>query len=223
MRGARPNFRFLLLAALAVGFSFTFASAALDIAGPVLLAWKGGGVALLAVYAAMRGRDLDGWLLTAVMALGALGDVLIDTLGATAGGGAFLVGHAVAIILYGRNLRRPGLGRWEWGVCLALPLGALAIALLGVPSQAFSGGVALYVLGVSAMAALAFVSRFRRDRVALGAVMFLVSDLLIVTHLAPAHEPRAVSVAIWLLYFGGQTLITLGVTAAREDRASPTV
>ena len=152
------------------------------------------------------------------MALGALGDVLIDALGATAGGAVFLVGHVVAIMLYARNLRR--LRGIDWGVCVALPLGAMAIAGLWVPRPAFDVGVTFYVLGVSAMAAFAFASRFRRDRVALGAAMFLVSDLLIVTHLPPAIEPRAVSIAIWLLYFGGQALITLGVTAERKGGAS---
>ena len=145
--------RFLLWAALAVRLSFTFASAAPQIAGPAKLAWKGGGVALLAIYAAARARDADGWLLAGVMTLSALGDVLIDAMGAAAGGGAFLVAHVVAIVLYARNLR-PRLGPADLGVGVALPLAATAIAVWGVPRQAFDGGVALYVLGVSAMAGL---------------------------------------------------------------------
>lgn len=208
--------RLLLVAALAVGLSFTLASADRGFASPAMLAWKGGGVALLAGYAAVRARDLDGWLLAGVMAFGALGDVLIDALGAMAGAGAFFVAHVVAVILYARN-PRPRLGWVERGVCAALPLAAMAIAVLCVPRQAFSGGMALYLLGVSAMAAFAFASRFRRGRVALGAVMFVVSDMLIVTHLPPVREPRAVSIAIWLLYFVGQVLITLGVSAGNED------
>lgn len=206
----------LLLAAFAVGLSFTLAFAVAGLPGPVMLAWKGGGVALLAAYAATRARDTDGRLLAAVMALGALGDVLIDALGATAGGGAFLLAHVVAVVLYARS-PRPRLGWAEKGVCIALPLTALAIAVLFVPREAFGGGVALYVLGVSTMAAFAFASRFRRDRAALGAVMFLASDLLIVTHLPPAHEARTVSIAVWLLYFVGQALITMGVSAEVGD------
>ncbi len=42
------------------------------------MAWKGAGVALLAVYAALKARNLDGWLICAVMAFGALGDVLLE-------------------------------------------------------------------------------------------------------------------------------------------------
>ena len=212
--------RFILVAALAVGLSFNLASAVAGLPGPAMLAWKGAGVALLAAYAAARARNLDGWLLAGVMACGALGDVLIDALGAVAGGVAFLIAHVVAVILYARN-PRPPLGRAERAVCIALPLAAMAIAVLCVPPQAFNGGVALYVLGVSAMAGFAFASRFRRDRVALGAVMFLASDLLIVTHLPPAQEPRAVSIAIWLLYFLGQALITLGVSAGFEGDVTP--
>jgi uncharacterized membrane protein YhhN len=49
-------------------------------------------------------------LLVAVMAFGALGDVLLETSGMTVGALAFLAGHVVAIVLYLRN-RRPRLSR----------------------------------------------------------------------------------------------------------------
>jgi len=45
--------------------------------------------------------------------------------------------------------------------------------------RAAAPGVAVYSLGLALMAATAWTSRFPRFRVGIGAVMFLVSDLLI--------------------------------------------
>jgi uncharacterized membrane protein YhhN len=75
------------------------------------------------------------------------------------------------------------------------------------------------------MAACAYLSRFRRDRVALGALMFLVSDQLIFARAGPLHGLAWVSDAVWILYFGGQTLIAMGVAEGlaqdREHASAP--
>src|SRR3546814_10762347 len=73
--------------------------------GPGVIAWKGAGVALLAAWAVSAARDLDGWLIAVVLALGAAGDVLLEAAGMIAGAAAFLAGHLVAIWLYARNRR----------------------------------------------------------------------------------------------------------------------
>ena len=63
------------------------------------------------------------------------------------------------------------------------------------------------------MAASAWISRFPRQLTGLGALMFVVSDLLIFyrTGRPIAREPW-LGFAVWGLYFAGQTLIVLGVT-----------
>src|SRR4051812_15579246 len=111
----------LLIAAIVAGVSF-MASWGLHLPPAAALGWKGSGVALLALFAASRARTLDGWLLTAVMAFGALGDVLLETSGMTVGALAFLAGHIVAIGLYLRN-RRP-----------TLTLSQMLLAILLVPA-----------------------------------------------------------------------------------------
>ena len=73
--------------------------------GPAIIAWKGAGVGLLALWAAAQARSVDGWLIVAVMALGALGDVLLDAIGLETGAAAFAAGHILAIILYARRRR----------------------------------------------------------------------------------------------------------------------
>jgi len=71
-------------------------------------------------------------------------------------------------------------------------------------------GIALYAAGLGAMAASAWVSRFPRYRVGLGAVMFVASDLLIFSKMGPLAGARIPSILIWPLYFAGQALIAWG-------------
>jgi uncharacterized membrane protein YhhN len=192
----------LFLAAIIAGLSYWPASQlALD---PVLLiAWKGAGVALLALWAAGRARSADGWLLAAVMALGAAGDVLLEV-ALTLGGAVFLAGHLVAIVLYLRNRNR-----WVgWWPLLLVPLVSGAAALLPAEPSAASG-MALYGFGVAAMAACAAMSRFRLA--AIGALMFVASDLLIFARLGPLAGSWLPTLLVWPLYFIGQALIAWDV------------
>ena len=208
----------LLIAAIVAGAGY-MASWGWPMPFAATTAWKGAGVALLALYAASRARSLDGGLLAAVMALGAAGDVLLETHGLTTGALAFLAGHLVAIGLYLRN-RRQNLGAPDWALAALLIPATAAIAFALPADRAAAPGVALYALGLSAMAASAWLSRFRRDRVALGALMFLVSDLLIFARAGPLHGQPWLNDAVWILYFGGQTLICTGVVESLEARSA---
>jgi uncharacterized membrane protein YhhN len=200
----------VLAAAVAAGVSYV-AGWFLAIPVPVATAWKGTGVGLLALYAALNARNLDGWLLVAVMAFGALGDVLLETHGLVTGALAFLAGHLTAIGLYLRN-RRPALANGDWAVALALVSLVTVAAYLLPPERVGAGAIALYALGLAAMASAAWLSRFPRALVAAGALMFVVSDLLIFLRTGrPALDVFPMGLAVWGLYFGGQTLIAMGV------------
>lgn len=200
----------ILLVALIAGASF-YLNHWLELRGPGEVVWKGAGVALLALWAAMRARNAGGWLIALVLALGALGDVLLETHGLTIGALAFLAGHLVAVLLYQRNARRPG-----W---LAVPI-ALGVAFLAwrLPvDRDAAGGIAIYALGLGAMAGSALVSRF--PLAAVGAVLFVVSDLLIFARLGPLAASPLPGLLIWPTYFAGQALIAWGVvtTVRRGD------
>lgn len=202
--------RIVLAAAILAGVSYV-GSWFLDLPPAAATTWKGLGVALLAVYAALSARSLDGGLLALVMAFGALGDVLLETHGLVTGALAFLAGHLVAILLYLRNCRRP-LGGPDWAVGVGLLVAVPVIAFLLPPDRAGAGLIALYALGLAAMSAAAWLSRFARQLVALGAVMFVVSDLLIFLRTGrPALDGFPTALAVWGLYFGGQALIAVGV------------
>ena len=206
-----------LLAAIIGGTSYVLAWG-MNLPPAWDLAWKGTGVGFLAVFAALRARSLDGWLLTAMMAFGMLGDVLLGV-NFIVGALAFLVGHLVAIGLYLRN-RRPALSRSQLALALLLVPASVIIAFLLPADRAQAPGVAVYAAGVAAMAACAWISRFPRYWTGLGAVFFLVSDLLIFARMGPIAPTFTVGLAVWGLYFAGQTMICLGVSGRLAEEAA---
>ncbi len=208
--------RIVLVAALVAGFSFLWLVIQ-QAQGPGVIAWKGAGVVLLALWCAMHARSLDGWLITAVMALGAAGDVLLETHGQEAGAAAFLGGHLVAIALYLRN-RRPTLS-FSQALLAVLVVPVVVYKAYGWTGEAMA---AAYALGLGLMAATAWVSRFPRYRVGLGAMLFVASDLLIFARMGPLESTIWTGSLIWLLYFAGQALIATGVvrTLSTEARGS---
>jgi uncharacterized membrane protein YhhN len=176
--------------------------------GAAQIALKGSAVAVLAVAAAAAARTRDGWLLTAVMTLGALGDVLIEFY-MIAGAGAFAAGHAVAIALY-LSYRRPGpLPMSQQAAAGALLITAPLLWLLA--GDAKDAGIALYAALLCAMAASAWTSRFPRYRTGVGALLFVVSDAFILARLGGNVDPALAELLIWPLYAAGQILIFIGV------------
>lgn len=210
--------RWLWIAALVGGISFMIAVVQ-HWEGPAIVAWKGSGVTLLALWAAANARGLYGWLICAVMALGAIGDVLLETSGMIPGAIAFLAGHAVAIFLYLRHYRQKTTLSQRLLIALTVPA-AILIACMLMPASGRLG-IATYAFFVSAMAASAWGSQFPRYRTGIGAMMFLASDLLIFSAEGGALSRSVTMWLIWPLYFGGQALIAWGVvrTLSRQPAA----
>jgi uncharacterized membrane protein YhhN len=207
------------LVALSIAFGLSYISIqGLSWSHDLTTGWKGAGVGLLAIAAAIEARGRDGWLLALLLALGALGDILLEAIGLTTGAIAFMAAHGVAIILYLANRRATLTGSQSMLVLLLVPLSAfIAWSLPGDRAQAL--GVTLYAVFVAAMAAAAWASRFPRLRTGLGAMMFLLSDLFIFARMGALEGTIWVSPAIWLLYYLGQLLIFLGVTRSLKDRS----
>ena len=200
-----------LLAAIAAATIYFFVRD-WPIGEPWLILLKGAGVGFLAIYALARHASADGRLLALVMALSALGDMLLE-LDFLWGGAAFFASHLAAMTLYLRNLRaRP-----------ASSQKALAIALLiATPLIAWllthDIGVTLYALALGGMAACAWMSRFPRYRVGFGAVLFVISDWLIFARMGPLGESALPGLLIWPAYFAGQFLIATGVIQTLRRR-----
>ncbi|MDB5678125.1 MAG: lysoplasmalogenase [Sphingomonas bacterium] len=207
MSSAAPKFPLLFVAALVAGVSYWIGGQHTE---PALLpmAWKGSGVGLLALWAALNARNRDGWQIAAVLALGALGDVVLERSQA-GGGGAFLAGHIVAAALYWRHHRMKRTPS-QTALALLLLVGTPLIAFLLPADRAAAPLIAVYALGLGAMAGSAWASTFPRYRLGIGAVMFAASDLLIFAKLGPLAASPLLHLLIWPLYFGGQALIAWG-------------
>jgi hypothetical protein len=78
--------------------------------------------------------------------------------------------------------------------------------------------IGAYAWMLGSMAASAWISRFSRYAVGIGAVLFVISDLLIFARMGPFAGMASVSLAIWALYFAGQYMIATGVVAALDQR-----
>ena len=202
-----------LLASLIAGISYWFVAESW-IPGLYLIAWKGAGVGLLAVYAWRHHPVADAHHIALVMALGAVGDMVLEV-NFTGGAMAFLLGHLVAIVLYLKH-RRKFMAQGEKVLTAAI--------LLAVPAGSFAltgaGEVALYALGLGGMAAAAYACDFPRGRVALGAAMFAVSDLLIFARMGPLAQSAIPHLLVWPLYYFGQFLITVGVIGALRRKGA---
>jgi uncharacterized membrane protein YhhN len=196
----------VLGAALATVF-FLFADSGLSPA--VRIALKGSGVGLLALAAAIEARSASGWLLAAVMAFGAAGDVVLE-INWIGGAALFALGHLSAIVLNVRNRRSPiSMPVSQKAAALALLLSAPVLVLLA--GEAATVGVGVYAALLAIMAACAWTSRFSRYRTGIGAVLFLISDGLIFARTGGQIDPSLAAWLIWPTYFVGQLLIFIGV------------
>lgn len=166
---------------------------------------KGTGVGLLAVFAWVRHPEIDAKVIALVMALGALGDALLD-LFFEVGAGFFLLGHLVACVFYLRH-RREQYGASQIGAAFAILVMTPAVSWLLTKDPL----VMLYSTGLGAMAATAWASRFSRYRVGLGAVLFVISDWLIFARIGTADANPIADWLVWPIYYSGQLLIATGV------------
>lgn len=210
-------FRAGLATALAAGLAFLLLAPLVEGVAQVVL--KGSGVALLA-FSAWQLKTPGGRVLAAIMALGALGDVLLELPGCfIAGAASFAAGHAVAIGFYARHRREATAG--DRVIAAALILYGLAMPPLLTPAGQPYGPTMVYAVLLTGMAASLWLSRFPR-LAALGAMAFVLSDTVLVLRMGGGRllGPMIDGALVWALYFGGQWLITLGVGRGLLARAS---
>ena len=209
-----------LAASVILGASFWLVAGA-EHHGSIMVAWKGAGVALLAIGAvafalANPSARRDATLLAIVLAFGAGGDMAIER-SLTVGAGLFLAGHGVAVALYVSNRRTTnGPADFAMAITLLLVVPAAAWSLPGDRSAA--GTVAFYATGLAAMAATAWLSRFPRRHVAVGALLFVASDLLIFARMGPLAGSAIPRLLVWPLYYLGQFLICTGMLESLNRR-----
>jgi uncharacterized membrane protein YhhN len=199
----------ILLASMAAALAYYVLRQSPVVPEMWLIPLKGAGAGLLALYVWVRHAGADTRLLAAALVLAALGDMAIEW-DFIAGAILFFGYHMIAIALYLRHPREAASGSQK-AAAVAMLLATPAIFWLLPADRAMAWPTALYGLALGGMAACAWLSAFSRYRVGIGAVLFLVSDLLIVAGMGPLMGERLHQWLIWPLYYLGQLLICLGI------------
>jgi uncharacterized membrane protein YhhN len=196
-----------ILAAAVYGFALLTRPAS----GP-RTAIKAGAVASIAGVSLVLGGP---WLLTAALALSAVGDAFLAGNAERwlpYGLGAFLVAHLLYIGLFA--ISGPGLSAvlhdpLRLAPCV-LAAGAAGVILnfLWPTLGRMRAPVLLYVLVITAMTLMAFSLPWRRSAAMIGAVLFMASDAILAIRLFRAGGPNTTAdLAVWWFYWAAQALI----------------
>ena len=206
-----------LLASLVAGLTFPATWLLLPFEGNIFaILWKMAAVGLLVPFALRRHHRGEFVMLAVVLAFYALGDGLIE-LSMIYGALAFAAGHLVAIGIYAKHRRVGALFSQKLFAIVLFVLTPFIAFLL--PGDVDTGiELAGYSVILSAMAGMAWNSNFPRYRVGIGAVLYVISDLLIFAGLGPLADVEFVSIAIWYLYYFGVLLIATGIVQTLVKR-----
>lgn len=207
--------RGLVAVSLIAGLTYPFFEGRFGLTVDIFL--KGLGVSALALAALVNKGKGFRWL-AAIMAAGALGDILLELPGGLfIGGGSFALGHCLAIGFYGIN-RRPALGFLPRVSAAVLILYGLAMPTLVTPAGTPVGAETLYSVLLCGMAAAMLLSRFAWPSKAwplgaTGALLFVLSDTFLIMRLGGTLLGGASvhGLIVWYSYYLGQLLIFLGV------------
>ena len=129
---------------------------------------------------------------------------------------AFSATHVLYIIAYALAGRALGMGRWSiWAATVAAEVVLAAVlwrALISSPtsSPVLNYGALVYALLLGAMSGSATSLALHHPRftiLAVGALLFLVSDAILGNHLLRNSKWFLVGDAVWALYITGQSLI----------------
>jgi uncharacterized membrane protein YhhN len=197
----------LLAVSIAAGLAYPIIEGRFG--GALDIAAKGLGVASLAIIAALARH----WWLAAIMAAGALGDVVLELPGGLVpGGAAFAVGHVMAIWLY-RTARDVNASASRAGLAMALVIYGSIMPWFVLPAGSDIAAVTLYAVLLCTMAAAALLSRYPRRWLVTGALLFVVSDTLLIMRLGERLVGSAAlhGALVWYSYYLGQLLIFMGV------------
>lgn len=156
------------------------------------------------------------WLLAAALALSALGDAFLAHEGDAAflgGLGSFLMAHILYAVLLASV--GPGFTASMLPGLLAVVVFALAFGFVLVrKAGTLALPVAAYVIAIAAMVAGGVM---HGGLALVGAILFMASDTILgaekflMAETSPAR--RLTAPAVWVLYYAGQVLITLGLLA----------
>ncbi|HLK22348.1 MAG TPA: lysoplasmalogenase [Bryobacteraceae bacterium] len=178
---------------------------------------KGLAVGPLAVLAFVSASPMLG----AALAVSTLGDVLLDLDPEKLfvfGLGSFLLAHLIYLWTFIRNRTRP----LALGVAQIVPTALVLVYSVSVSAWLLPslGGlivpVAIYMCAITAMVLSAILARFSNPWVAVGAILFLISDSLLAINKFKTPVPLR-DVLVWSTYYAGQFAIANGFLARQRS------
>ncbi|RVQ69087.1 lysoplasmalogenase [Croceicoccus ponticola] len=207
-----------LFASLLVALAWWAFSDSDMVPGLYKMVWKAVPLALLAIYAFQRHLGTDGTILSGIMATAAMADAMSE-LHYLAAGTIMALSLFLAVWLYARN-RRAMLATSQKLLAILLVITVPIIAWYLLPGVDGRQLVTGYGLLIGIMAAMAWTSRFSRYRVGAGAMLFVVSELVLFSISGPLMRDSSLdSTVVWPLYYAGQLLIATGVVSGLRRAA----
>jgi len=183
---------------------------------------KGAAVFLLALIAWRQLKSTNGRLLALGLLISSVGDVFlrIDGVGLFVQGlASFLIAHlcyvAIFVRLTGRPLSLSGLKKIS--IVLLLIYGVALAGWLVPHLGAYTAPVMVYAVAITAMGVTSVMAGFSRPWVALGAVLFILSDSAIAIDKF-LFSVEGIGYFIWPSYYIGQLLIMTGIISAARQR-----
>lgn len=176
---------------------------------PIIVAWKGAFTLMLAASVYIAAGNPSARLISGALAISAVADMLLATVGIVAGGVGFAIAHALAIlgyVVYGS----PHLSPARLTIAVAFPF----LVTLGNCVLLWSAdkpwAIGIFVLLSSSMAASALLSRFPLWLSGLGAMVFVLSDCLFFADVALFEGSGKLGGLTWACFATGYALVARG-------------
>jgi uncharacterized membrane protein YhhN len=175
----------------------------------LVVAWKGTFSACLAlsVFSARNGQPSQ--LIAAALAISAVADVLLVTVGVVASGLAFAAAHCFAIMAYARE-RDTGVSTDRLIMALMIPVIAVALSVFALRHGGLNIGIGFFPVISGTMAAMAVISRYPLRLNGLGAAIFVASDVLFFFDVGVLQNSGTFGWLTWACYAGGYILVARG-------------
>lgn len=214
-RRALADKRPFLLLSLMAAFAFYYLRAG-DMPELYVIPIRGAACVFLMIYCLVRHSSADARLLAWALAAYALGNMAME-IDLQVGAMLLFLGHCFAIGVYLRHKRAALTGTQSWVCGLTLIFTPL-IAWLLTRQTDFSWQAALYGLALGGMASSAWASTFPRYRVGAGAMLLVVSDILILAGAGPLAGAFVPEYLVWPIHYLGLFMICTGAIQTLRKR-----
>ncbi|NKB15707.1 MAG: hypothetical protein HC774_00335 [Sphingomonadales bacterium] len=179
---------------------------------PLIVGTKGLFSMLLAISVLVARKGSASNMIGAALAISAVGDVLLATIGSTAGGLAFAVAHLTAGYVYAKN-QRDNNSVALWLFAIAVPFVAVGSSYLVLRGSDQNILMSLFPLISASMAALGILSRFPFWLSGLGAAIFVASDVLFLADLGILRHSGEWGFLTWASYAVGYAMVARGAAS----------